>query len=127
MLRCASVIQKQAAYRLVSSGEGVFYTFWKSWEPILPLTLAPLLVLYEARSLYFRSVLTFSLMSPYLPFFFAVGGCVAKTSVTALSWQQSHMSSLYTSPTSPCVRGIASAAHTSEFKNIQTKQHNLTC
>lgn len=46
---------------------------------------------------------------------FAGGECVAQTSGTASSWQQSHTSSRCTSPTSPCVRGIASAAHTSTF------------
>lgn len=68
-----------------------------------------------------RSVLTSDLMSP----FFAVGGCAAETSVTASLWQRSRTSSQCTSPTSLCVRGIASAAHTSEFhRHHSTLLHN---
>lgn len=47
---------------------------------------------------------------------------MAQTSGTASSWQQSHTSSRCTSPTSPCVRDIASAAHTSTLTQAGKQQ-----
>lgn len=49
---------------------------------------------------------------------------MAETSVTTLSWKLSPTSSQCTSPTSPCVRDIASAAHISKTAGVSA--HNNT-
>lgn len=53
----------------------------------------------------------------------AGGGCAAGTTITTLSRQQSRTSSRCTSPTSPCVTDIASAAHTSESQQLHCPQY----
>lgn len=65
-------------------------------------------------------------ISNHTPLCFAGGECVARTSGTASSWQQSHTSSRCTSPTSPCVRGIASAAHTSTLTQAGKKDNRAS-